>query len=422
MAECRRVVITGVGLVTPLGVDTASVWDRLVKGESGISAISRFDVSDLDCKIGGQVVSKGEADDYMFDPEVWVDGKDVKKVDNFILFGVAAADMALKDAGILDSNYDPSRIGVLVGSGIGGLPFIEKNITTLVERGPRRVSPFFIPGSLVNLLPGHISIKYGFTGYCNSVVSACATGAIAIAEAARAIKIGDCDVVVAGGAEAAISRAGLVGFGVIKALSTKYNDTPSVASRPWDSGRDGFVMGEGAGVMVLEDYEYAKRRGARILAELSGYGLTSDAHHITAPHPQGVGGAHAMELALKAAGITCSDIGYINAHGTSTPVGDSVEIAAVKSVFQDHAKKLAISSTKSSIGHLLGAAGGVEAIFSVLALRSGAIPPTLNLHDSTEDSDLNLVPLVAQERSVSHVLSNSFGFGGVNASLIFSRI
>ncbi|QJC27740.1 3-oxoacyl-[acyl-carrier-protein] synthase 2 [Anaplasma platys] len=422
MSETRRVVVTGVGLVTSFGVDTSAVWDCLVSGKSGIDTISRFDVEDLDCKIGGQIRMSGESENYVFDPTLWIDDREVKKVDYFILFGIAAADLAVKDSGVMDCTLDPGRVGVAIGSGIGGLPFIEKNITALNARGPKRVSAFFIPGSLINLLQGHISIRHGFEGYCSTVVGACASGAMALADAARAISCGTCDVVIAGGSEGAICRSAIAGFSVIKALSTKYNDSPSSASRPWDEGRDGFVMGEGAGMMVLESYEHAKRRGAKIYAELVGYGITSDAHHVTAPHPEGTGGANAMRQALKCAGLSPTSIDYINAHGTSTPVGDSVEVTAVKSVFGDHAYKLAMSSTKSSIGHLLGAAGSVEAVFSVLSMNSGVIPPTLNLHSSTEDSGVNLVPHVAQERKISHVLSNSFGFGGVNASLIFAAV
>lgn len=422
MSDTRRVVVSGMGLVTPFGVDTSTIWDCLVSGRSGIDTISRFDVEDLDCKIGGQIRMQGESDDRVFDPTHWIDEREVKKVDYFILFGVAAADIAVKDSGILDCNLDPERVGVTIGSGIGGLPFIEKNITSLNERGPKRVSPFFIPGSLINLLQGHVSIRYGFKGYCCSVVGACASGAMALADAARAISCGTCDVVIAGGAEGPLCRAAIAGFSVIKALSTKYNDTPQAASRPWDEGRDGFVMGEGAGMMVLESYEHAKKRGAKIYAELVGYGITSDAHHVTAPHPEGEGGANAMKQALRCAELPPESIDYINAHGTSTPTGDSVEVMAVKNVFGDHAYKLAMSSTKSSIGHLLGAAGSVEAVFSVLSLNSGVIPPTLNLHHSTEDSCMNLVPHVAQERKMKHVLSNSFGFGGVNASVIFGAV
>lgn len=422
MSEARRVVVTGIGLVTSFGVDTSTVWNCLVNGESGIDTISRFDVADLDCRIGGQIRIRGESEDYVFDPTGWMDEREVKKVDYFILFGIAAADLAIRDSGIMDGSLDPDRVGVVIGSGIGGLPFIEKNITALNGRGPKRVSAFFIPGSLINLLQGHISMRCGFKGYCSTVVGACASGAMALADAARAISSGCCDVIISGGAEGAICRSAIAGFSVIRALSTRYNDSPKSASRPWDEGRDGFVMGEGAGMMVLESYEHAKKRGAKIYAELVGYGITSDAYHVTAPHPEGTGGAGAMREALRCAGISPTSIDYVNAHGTSTPAGDSVEVKAVKSVFGDHAYRLAMSSTKSSIGHLLGAAGSVEAVFSVLAINSGVIPPTLNLDNSTEDAGMNLVPHVAQERKIRHVLSNSFGFGGVNASLIFSAV
>ena len=422
MSKRGRVVVTGMGLVSSLGVGTRSVWTRLIKGDSGIRKIDRFDVDDLETKIGGQISIKGESEQYTFDPSVWVDEKEVKKMDNFILFGIAASDEALVDSGVLGSGIDPDRVGVVLGSGIGGLPFIEKNIVALWEKGPRRVSPFFVPGSLSNLLAGRVSMKYGFSGYSNCVVGACATGAVAVAEGARVIASGEVDVVVAGGAEGPLCRAGIVGFNVIKALSTGFNDTPQLASRPWDKGRDGFVMSEGAGVLVLEDYEHAKARGAHIYAELAGYGITSDAYHVTAPHPEGIGGAKAMRKALKMADVSPDSVGYINAHGTSTPMGDSIEIMAVKDIFSEHAYKLAISSTKSSTGHLMGAAGSAEAIFSILTITDGVIPPTLNLHDSSEDERLNLVPLVSQERKVSVALSNSFGFGGINASLIFSAV
>ncbi|MGN7678544.1 MAG: beta-ketoacyl-ACP synthase II [Anaplasma sp.] len=425
MSERVRVVVTGMGLVTPLGHDIKSVWDNLTNGESGIGAICGFDASDLDCKVGGQVLLESHKDQperHVLDPTRWLDEREVKKVDRFIILGIAAADMALSDSGLLDSKPDLDRVGVLVGSGIGGLPSIERNVTAMNERGPRRVSPFFIPGSLVNLLPGHISMRYGFTGCCSAPVGACATGAIAIADGARVIASGEADVVLAGGAEGSLCRTSVSGFCVIQALSTKFNDTPHLASRPWDKDRDGFVMGDGAGVVVLENYEHAKKRGAKIYAELVGYGLSSDAYHITAPHPEGKGGAHAMKRALKASDISPENIGYINAHGTSTQVGDSVEIAAIKEVFGTHAYNVPISSTKSAIGHLLGAAGSVEAIFTVLSICHGIVPPTLNLLNPSEDSKLNLVPLVSQEHKVSSAISNSFGFGGVNASLVFSAM
>ena len=422
MSKRGRVVVTGMGLVSSLGVGTRHVWASLIKGDSGVRKIDRFDVDDLETKIGGQILIKGESEEYTFDPSLWVDEKEVKKMDNFILFGIAASDEALVDSGVLESGVSTDRIGVVLGSGIGGLPFIEKNIVALRDKGPRRVSPFFVPGSLSNLLAGRVSMKYGLSGYSNCVVGACATGALAVAEGARVIASGEVDVVVAGGAEGPLCRAGIAGFNVIKALSTGFNDTPQLASRPWDKGRDGFVMAEGAGVLVLEDYEHAKARGANIYAELVGYGITSDAYHVTAPHPEGVGGANAMRKALKMADVSPDSIDYINAHGTSTPMGDSIELMAVKDVFSEHAYKLAISSTKSSTGHLMGAAGSAEAIFSVLTITDGVIPPTLNLLDSSEDERLNLVPLVSQQRKVSMALSNSFGFGGINASLIFSAV
>ena len=422
MADRARVVVTGMGLVTSLGFRIPDVWGRLVNGESGIRAISGFDAHDLECRIGGQVNVKGQSEKYELDPTQWIEEKEVKKIDRFIIFGIAAADMALSDSGLLETKLDLDRVGVLAGSGVGGLPYIEKNVITVHERGPRRVSPFFVPGSLINLLPGYISMKYGLTGYCNASVSACATGAAAIADAARVIASGEADVMLAGGAEGALCRAAVAGFCIIKALSTKFNDTPDLASRPWDRDRDGFVIGEGAGILVLESYEHARMRGANIYAELVGYGITSDAYHVTAPHPEGRGGANAMRRALQMSGIAPEDVGYINAHGTSTPVGDSVEISAIKSVLGDHAYRVPISSTKSSIGHLLGAAGGVEAIFSILSIRNGVVPPTLNLQNSSEDSNLNLVPLDAQEHKVSSAMSNSFGFGGVNASLVFKAV
>ncbi|MCU7611386.1 beta-ketoacyl-ACP synthase II [Anaplasma capra] len=423
MADRTRVVVTGMGLVTPLGSQIPHVWDRLVGGESGISAIDEFDAHDLECRVGGQVPIKGQSEDYKLDPTQWIEEKEVKKVDKFIIFGIAAADMALSDSGLLGTEFDPDRAGVSVGSGIGGLPYMEKNIIALHERGPRRVSPFFIPGSLVNLAAGHISMRYGFRGHCNAPVGACATGAVAIADAARVIASGEADIMLAGGAEGALCRTALAGFCVIRALSTKFNDTPNLASRPWDRDRDGFVMGEGAGVLVLESYERAKKRNARIYAEITGYGITSDAYHVTAPHPEGRGGADAMRRALEMAGAAPDSIGCINAHGTSTPTGDSVEISAIKMVFGDHAYRMPISSTKSSVGHLLGAAGGVEAIFTILSICRGVVPPTLNLQNSSEDSNLNLVPLIAQEHSkIVSAMSNSFGFGGVNASLIFRAV
>ncbi|QXK92117.1 beta-ketoacyl-ACP synthase II [Neoehrlichia mikurensis] len=420
----KRVVVTGLGLVTPLGVNVNKVWQLLINGISGIKKITgRFDSSDLECKIAGQVLTKHEAENYVFDPEQWILEKDIKKMDRFIHFGIAAAIEAIRDSNLLTyNNLDYNRVGVLIGSGIGGLPYIEKTVGSLNNNGPKKVSPFFIPASLVNLLPGHISMKYGFKGYSNSVVSACATGAHAISDAARIIKLGEADIIISGSSESAICRSGIAGFDAIKALSRKFNNTPEVASRPWDKERDGFIMGEGAGIIVLEEYEHAKKRCAKIYAELVGYGATSDAYHITAPHPEGQGGIEAMKRALLNANIDPCKIDYINAHGTSTLMGDSIEIKAIKSVFQDEVYKIPISSTKSSIGHLLGAAGSVEAIFSILSITNNIVPPTLNLYNSSEDNALNLVPLVAQEHKVTYALSNSFGFGGTNVSLIFKKL
>ena len=418
-----RTVITGLGLVTSLGSDVKTVWDLLSNGVSGISKINRFDTSDLDCKIAGQVIMKSESEEYVFNAADYIPEKDLKKMDNFIHFGIAAATQAVNDSNLLDcKDLDYDRVGVIVGSGIGGLPFIEKTVICLQERGPRRISPFFIPASLINLVSGHISIKYGFTGLTDAVVTACSTGAQAIGNAARVIQSGEADVIIAGGAEGAVCRIGIAGFSAMKALSTKFNDTPELASRPWDKQRDGFVMGEGAGIVILEDYEHAKKRGAKIYGELLGYGMTSDAYHISAPHPEGKGGMKAMELALSSAQLNPESINYINAHGTSTPLGDSTEIQAIKSIFKESIYKVPISSTKSSIGHLLGAAGSVEAIFSILAMNTSITPPTLNLYESSEDPQLNLVPLNAQEHKINYCLSNSFGFGGVNISLVFGKL
>ncbi|MDN5248082.1 MAG: beta-ketoacyl-ACP synthase II [Wolbachia endosymbiont of Tyrophagus putrescentiae] len=410
----RRVVVTGIGLITPLAAGVESTWLRLIAGESGIKAIDhgRFDVSDLSCKIAGQV---------QLDGECGMPEKDLKRTDRFIHYGVAAATQAVEDSAIIP-HVDKSRIGVIIGSGIGGLPVIQENVITMQEKGPRRVSPFFVPASLINLISGHISIKYEFTGPNDSAVTACATGAHAIINSARTIKLGEADVMIAGGAESALCRIGIAGFASMKALSTKFNDYPEKASRPWDKERDGFVMGEGAGVLVLEEYEHAKNRNAKIYAELVGYGVTGDAYHITAPHPEGRGALQAMQLALKSAQIHSDKVGYINAHGTSTLLGDQIEVIAIKQLFGDYAYKVPVSSTKSSIGHLLGAAGSVEAIFSILALNSGIVPPTLNLHDPSEGCDLNFVPFKAQEHKVEYALSNSFGFGGTNASLIFGKV
>ena len=417
----RRVVITGIGLVTPLGVGAEFVWKQLIEGRSGIRAIQSFDVSDLPAKIAGQV-PRGDTASGAFNADDWVPPKEQRKMDEFIVFALAAADQAVADAGWKPTGEeDRERTGVMIGSGIGGLPGITEGAITLHERGPRRLSPFFIPSNLINLASGHVSIRYGFTGPNHAVVTACSTGAHAIGDAARLIMWDDADVMVCGGAEAAICRLGLAGFAAARALSTAFNDQPSRASRPWDEARDGFVMGEGAGVVVLEELEHAKKRGAKIYAEVVGYGMSGDAHHITAPAEDGNGAFRAMRNALKRAGLEPTKIDYINAHGTSTPLGDEVELGAVKRLFGDHAYKVSMSSTKSSIGHLLGAAGSVEAIFSILAMRDGVVPPTLNLENPSPGCDIDLVPLEAKQRPVRYALSNSFGFGGTNASLVFAQ-
>jgi 3-oxoacyl-[acyl-carrier-protein] synthase II len=416
----RRVVVTGIGIVSPLGVGVEHVWKKLIKGESGISSIQSFDVSDLPAKIAGQV-PRGETSSGNFNPDDFVTPKDQKKMDDFIVMAMAAADEAVKDAG-WEPKTDAERnaTGVMIGSGIGGLNVIYETSLVLNEKGPRRVSPFFIPSALINLASGHVSIKYGFRGPNHSVVTACATGSHAIGDAARMIMLEDADVMVAGGAESTINRLGIAGFAASRALSTNFNDNPPAASRPWDKARDGFVMGEGAGILVLEEYEHAKARGAKIYAEVIGYGMSGDAHHITAPAEDGNGGFRAMQAALKRAKLDPKDIDYINAHGTSTPLGDEIELGAVKRLFGDHAYELTMSSTKSAIGHLLGAAGAVEAIFSILALRDQVAPPTLNLENPSEGCDIDLAPKQAKPRKIRNVLSNSFGFGGTNASLVFS--
>ncbi|MGH7072732.1 MAG: beta-ketoacyl-ACP synthase II [Stellaceae bacterium] len=418
----RRVVITGLGLVTPLGIGTETVWQRLIAGESGIRAIQDFDVTDLTAKIAGQV-PRGDTGSGLFNVDDWVPPKDQRKMDDFIIFAMAAAEQAVTDSGWKpETEEDRERSGVMIGSGIGGLPDINEGALTLGEKGPRRLSPFFIPACLINLASGHVSIRYGFKGPNHAVVTACSTGAHAIGDAARLIIWDDADVMVAGGTEAAVCRLGMAGFAAARALSTAFNDEPLRASRPWDKDRDGFVMGEGAGILVLEELEHAKARGANIYAEVIGYGMSGDAYHITAPAEDGNGAFRAMRNALKRAEITPDAIDYINAHGTSTPLGDEIELNAVKRVFGDHAYHLSMSSTKSAIGHLLGAAGSVEAIFSILAMRDGVVPPTLNLDDPSPGCDIDLVPHRAKERPVRYALSNSFGFGGTNASLVFARV
>ena len=417
----RRVVVTGMGLVTPLGIGLDNVWGRLTAGESGVGAIQSFDVSDLPARIAAQV-PRGDREGGLFNADDWVPPKDQRKMDEFIVFAIAAAAQAVEDAGWTPEDEDErERTGVMIGSGIGGLPAITEGAITLHERGPRRISPFFIPSALINLASGHVSIRYGFKGPNHSVVTACSTGAHAIGDAARLIMLDDADVMVCGGAEAAICRLGLAGFAAARALSTNFNDDPPRASRPWDKDRDGFVMGEGAGVLVLEELEHARARGAKLYAEVIGYGMSGDAYHLTAPAEDGNGAFRSMRNALKRAGLAPDRIDYINAHGTSTPLGDEIELGAVKRLFGDHAYKLSMSSTKSAIGHLLGAAGSVEAIFAILALRDGIVPPTLNLDNPSASCDLDLVPKEARRRNVDYVLSNSFGFGGTNASLIFRR-
>jgi len=415
----RRVVVTGCGVVTPLGVGTETVWKRLLEGQSGIRAIQSFDVSDLPAKIAGQV-PRGETASGSFNADDWVPPKEQRKMDEFIVFALAAAAQAVDDSGWKPADpVERERTGVMIGSGIGGLPGITEGALVVHEKGPRRLSPFFIPANLINLASGHVSIRYGFCGPNHAVVTACSTGAHAIGDAARIIMWDDADVMVCGGTEAAICRIGIAGFAAARALSTKFNDEPQRASRPWDQQRDGFVMGEGSGIVVLEELEHAKKRGAKIYAEVIGYGMSGDAHHITAPAADGSGAFRAMRNALNRAKLTPDKIDYVNAHGTSTPLGDEIELGAVKRLFGESAYKLSMSSTKSAIGHLLGAAGSVEAIFSILALRDGVVPPTLNLENPSPSCDLDLVPLKAKERPVRFALSNSFGFGGTNASLVF---
>ena len=418
----RRVVVTGMGLVTPLGVGLDHNWARLTNGESGAVAIENFDVSDLPAKIAAQV-PRGDGSNGTFNPDNFISSKEQRRVDEFIVYGISAAVEAVEDSGWKpEERNDQERTGVMIGSGIGGLQTIANGAILLHEQGPRKVGPFFIPSALINLASGHVSIRYGFKGPNHAVVTACSTGAHAIGDAARLIMLDDADVMVAGGAEAAICRIGIAGFAACRALSTGYNDTPEQGSRPYDKGRDGFVMGEGAGVVVLEEYEHAKARGAKIYAEVGGYGLSGDAHHITAPADDGDGGFRSMAAAIKRAGLNREDIDYVNAHGTSTPLGDEIELGAVKRLFGDHAYELSMSSTKSAIGHLLGAAGAVEAIYSIMAINTNVVPPTINLDDPSDSCDIDLVPHTAKEREVRHVLSNSFGFGGTNASLVFSEV
>ena len=415
----RRVVITGIGSVNPLGETIEKSWKRLLDGHSGAGTIDYFDASDLPCQIACQI-DKGEGG---FNADLYMAPKEQRRVDDFIIYAMAASDMALADSGYkAETDEQQFRTGVLIGAGIGGLQGIEAGANTLRDKGPRKLSPFFIPGSLINLAGGQVSIKHGLKGPNHAVVTACSTGAHAIGDAARLIMFDDADVMVAGGTEGAISPLGMAGFVACRAMSTHFNDTPEKASRPYDKDRDGFVMGEGAGVVVLEEYEHAKKRGAKIYAEVVGYGLSGDAYHITSPAEDGSGGYRAMQAALKRSGLNPEDIGYINAHGTSTPLGDEIELRAVERLFGAASSNMAMSSTKSAVGHLLGAAGAVEAIFSVLAIRDGVLPPTLNLDNPSVETNLNLVPHTAQEKKITAVLSNSFGFGGTNASLVFKAV
>jgi len=418
----RRVVVTGLGMVTPLGVGVDHNWKQILAGKSGIGRIVGFDVDDIACQIAGQVPSSDEEGG--LDLDAFIDPREQRRQDRFIQLGLVAAQLAVEDSGWMPDDVEAqNRTGVMIGSGIGGLETIVTTDQLMNERGTRRISPFFIPSALINLISGHVSIKYGFRGPNHSVVTACSTGAHAIGDAARMVALDDADVMVAGGTEAAVCRIGMAGFAAARALSTGYNDDPQRGSRPWDTGRDGFVMGEGAGIVVLEELEHAKARGATIYAEVKGYGMSGDAYHITAPAEDGDGGFRAMQAALKRAGLTADDIDYVNAHGTSTPLGDLIEAGAVRRLLGDAVSKVSMSSTKSATGHLLGAAGAIEAIYSVKAVQTGDLPPTLNLEAPEEAvADFDLVPLKTRNREVRNAMSNSFGFGGTNASLIVGKV
>jgi len=425
----RRVVVTGLGLVTPLGCGVDTAWSNILANKSGARRIAHFETDDLGCAIAAMVPRLdgrgGGGPDIAgtFDPDVLLTKREQNRIDEFIIFGIVAAEEAIKDSGWVIDPEDTDtqeRTGVIFGSGMGGLQTVYESSLKLVEKGPRRFGPFVLPGMLINLTSGHISIRHGYKGPNHSVVTACATGAHAIGDAARMIERGDVDVMLAGGSEAAICRIGITSFVACRAMTTGFNDKPETASRPYDKDRDGFLMGEGAGAVVLEEYEHAKARGAKIYAELKGYGLTGDAYHITSPAPDGSGGYRAMKMALKDAGMTAAEIGYVNAHGTSTPMGDEIELKAVERLFGDAASNLSLSSTKSATGHLLGAAGAVEAIFSILAVRDNMLPPTLNLHNPSVETPIDLVPLKAKKKFLKAAMSNSFGFGGTNASLIFA--
>ena len=418
----RRVVVTGIGLLTPLACGVEATWQRLLESKSGARRVESFDVSDLPVKIACQV-RRGDGSDGSYNPDQWMEPKEQRKVDDFIIYAMCAARQALDDAGWKPTSYeDQIATGVLIGSGIGGVEGIAENAIILKERGPRRISPFFIPGRIINLASGYVSIEFGLKGPNSAVVTACSTGSHAIGDAGRLIALGDADVMVAGGAESPVNRISMAGFAAMRALSTNFNDTPERASRPYDKDRDGFVLGEGAGVLVLEEYEHAKRRGARIYAELVGYGLSGDAYHISAPTPDGDGALRCMNAAIRRAGVSAAEVDYINAHGTSTPLGDEIELEAVHRLVGNAAGRLSMSSTKSAIGHLLGAAGAVEAIFSILAMRDGVAPPTINLDNPSVETPIDLVPHRAKKRDINVVLSNSFGFGGTNASIVLRRV
>jgi len=421
----RRVVITGIGAITPLAANIQTTWTKLINSESGLARITIFDPTESPCKIAGEVkmASPENTDTNLFNVDKYIEPKEQRKMDRFIHFAVAAADEAVADSGYkAETEEQKYRTGVMIGSGIGGLPMIEKTVLNMKEKGVRKISPFFIPASLINLASGQVSIKHGFMGPNHATVTACASGSHAIGDSARMIEHGDVDVMVCGGAESAICESGIGGFAALRALSTNFNENPTAASRPWDKDRDGFVMGEGAGILILEEYEHAKKRGAKIYAEVIGYGLSGDAYHVTAPESSGRGAVRAMQIALRHAKINPDQVDYINAHGTSTPLGDEIEVGAVKQVFGAHAYKLSMSSTKSSIGHLLGAAGSVEAIFSALAIKNNVAPPTLNLENPSESCDIDLVAKVAKNRKIDIVMSNSFGFGGTNACVILKRV
>ncbi|HWV00733.1 MAG TPA: beta-ketoacyl-ACP synthase II [Devosia sp.] len=418
----RRVVVTGMGTVNPLGCGVETTWTNILASRSGAKRIDDFVVDDIACQIAHRI-PLGSLDEGKFNPDDWMDSKEQRKVDPFIIFAMAAATMAIADAGVEPRTADEAeRTGVLIGSGIGGVGGIYETSVTLAEKGPRRVSPFFIPGRIINMASGNVSIRFGLKGPNHSVVTACSTGAHAIGDSWRIIAMGDADVMLAGGSESPVNRLSMAGFAACRALSTNFNDRPTEASRPYDKDRDGFVMGEGAAVVVLEEYERAKARGARIYGEVIGYGMSGDAYHITAPAPDGDGGYRCMQMAVKRAGISPADIDYINAHGTSTPLGDEIELGAVTRLLGDAAPKAAMSSTKSAIGHLLGAAGAIEAIFSLLAMRDSVAPPTLNLNNPSVETPLSLVPKVPLKKRIDVALSNSFGFGGTNASLIFRKV